>query len=234
LVAGVVIFIAVTSVACAAALNHLQGTPSPEAKAAAAPQTGTAVAAANGPSGAASAGSAEGQPDPRVMVARLAARLQKEPNDLEGWRMLARAYMVMEQPEDALKASRRVVALAPDDADALVDLARVIGYMNRRQINEEAEGLLNKALQKDPNNVLAHALLGKTEMDRGQPGKARAHWQTALAHIDPKHPFAEQLRNAVQAAEQSEADTVALQQISRASSPSGATGSAKPTSGKRP
>lgn len=139
------------------------------------------------------------------MVAKLEARLKKTPDDLDGWRMLARAYTVMDRPEDAVNANRRVVALAPEDADAMVDLARAIGYANGRQLNGEAEALINKALKKNPGNVLGHALLGKTEMDRGQPAKAKTHWQEALAHLDAKHPFADQLRQAIAAAERREA-----------------------------
>lgn len=204
---GVTAFITITSAAGAAALNQLK-TPAPtQQEASAAPDKASAANAGQ-----------EQQPDPRAMVLKLEERLKKTPNDLDGWRMLARAYMVMERPEDAIKANRRVVALAPDDADAMVDLARAIGYVNGRQLNAEAEGLINKALKKDPGNVLGHTLLGKTDMDRGQPAKAKAHWQEALAHVQPNHPFADQLRQAIAAAERGEADVVAFQQSS-ASSP---------------
>ncbi len=206
LIIGVTAFIAITSAAGAAALNQLK-TATPAKPAATASSSAPAASAAE-----------EQQPDPRVMVAKLEERIKKTPNDLDGWRMLARAYTVMDRPEEAVKANRRVVALAPDDADAMVDLARAIGYANGRQLNAEAEGLINKALQKNPGNVLGHALLGKTEMDRNQPAKAKAHWKDALAHLDANHPFADQLRQAIAAAERREADVVAFQQSS-ASSP---------------
>ncbi len=58
------------------------------------------------------------------MVDRLAARLRSHPDDLEGWRRLARAYVVLGRKTDALAAERQVLRLAPDDADAKAALER--------------------------------------------------------------------------------------------------------------
>lgn len=55
----------------------------------------------------------------RGMVEGLAARLQDEPDDLRGWQMLARSYGVLEEPDKAARAYDRVLALAPNDPDAL-------------------------------------------------------------------------------------------------------------------
>ena len=140
----------------------------------------------------------EAPTDPAAMVAQLQARMDKTPDDAEGWQMLGRSYTVMDRPADAVKAYRQLLRLRPDDSQTLSDLGRAIGSANGRKLNEEAEALLNKAIQKDKTNVMAHALLGKTEMERGQPAKAREHWVAALDNLDPKHPFAEQLRNAIQ------------------------------------
>ncbi len=43
-------------------------------------------------------------PDIGKMVSRLAARLAGDSNDLDGWMMLARSYMVQKRPDDARKA----------------------------------------------------------------------------------------------------------------------------------
>jgi len=55
----------------------------------------------------------------RGMVGGLAERLAKEPDDLQGWRMLARSYGVLKETEKAAEAYDRVLALAPEDPDAL-------------------------------------------------------------------------------------------------------------------
>ncbi|MFY9477412.1 MAG: hypothetical protein WAQ08_07080 [Aquabacterium sp.] len=216
-----IVFVAVTSGIGIALLGHPAGAianDAPQADAAnaadttssKAPSPATAAAQSDAPEQSAEAkapqasGAATAQQppaDPEAMVARLAERLEKEPNDAEGWQMLGRSYTVMDRPADAVKAYRQLVKLKPDDSQALSDLGRAIGHANGRRINEEAETLLNKALQKDNGNVMAHALLGKTELERGQPLKAREHWEAALAALDPQHPFADSLRSAIKMTE---------------------------------
>jgi cytochrome c-type biogenesis protein CcmH len=45
------------------------------------------------------------------MVARLADRLEEEPNDLDGWMRLGNAYSVLEQTDDAIAAFERAEEL---------------------------------------------------------------------------------------------------------------------------
>jgi cytochrome c-type biogenesis protein CcmH len=61
-------------------------------------------------------------PDPMAMVAGLAARLKENPNDLEGWQRLIRAYTVLGEPDkakDALATARKTFAGNKDAATAL-------------------------------------------------------------------------------------------------------------------
>ncbi len=63
-----------------------------------------------------------GAPDPVAMVARLAARLKAEPNDLMGWQRLIRAYTVLGEPakaKEALATARKTFASNPDAVTAL-------------------------------------------------------------------------------------------------------------------
>ena len=52
----------------------------------------------------------------RSMVDRLAARLEQNPNDKEGWSRLARAYDVLGEPEKAGTARARAARLGPAEA----------------------------------------------------------------------------------------------------------------------
>jgi cytochrome c-type biogenesis protein CcmH len=200
---------AATAVIAAAAVTAW-ALPGTQSTAVAAPPTPTPATTAQAPSAtSASAGAAEPvhaapsaptREENIALVDKLAERLKKQPDDLDGWQMLARAYSLMGRAEDSVAAYRRVVALAPKDAQAHADLGRAIGNTNGRKLNAEAESELNKALKLDTGNVMAHALLGKAALDRGQTAVARRHWEDALAHIDQEHPFAQQLRAAIQIA----------------------------------
>lgn len=51
-----------------------------------------------------------------TMVSRLAARLESQPDDVEGWGRLGRSYLVLNEPEKARDAYARALKLKPDDA----------------------------------------------------------------------------------------------------------------------
>ena len=55
----------------------------------------------------------------RSMVERLAARLEAEPDDPDGWLMLARSYQVLGEPEQARRAFDRAAGLAANGPAAL-------------------------------------------------------------------------------------------------------------------
>ncbi|MFX7887164.1 tetratricopeptide repeat protein, partial [Acinetobacter baumannii] len=65
------------------------------------------------------------------MVQRLADRLQRSPDDADGWALLARAYEQLGRPQDALPAYAQLERLRPDDAQVwsqhAVTLAMVKG-----------------------------------------------------------------------------------------------------------
>ncbi|MEL7186805.1 MAG: hypothetical protein AAFN50_10310 [Pseudomonadota bacterium] len=63
-------------------------------------------------------GAAE-QPDVNAMIAQLEARLQREPENVEGWLLMARSYQTLEQFDKAAVAYERVLELAPMQPTAL-------------------------------------------------------------------------------------------------------------------
>jgi cytochrome c-type biogenesis protein CcmH len=63
-----------------------------------------------------------GAPDPKAMVASLAARLKDNPNDAAGWQRLIRAYSVLGQraeAQEALATARKTFASQKDVLAAL-------------------------------------------------------------------------------------------------------------------
>lgn len=90
--------------------------PSDDVAALAPSGAATAVAPPPGPSradvdAAAEMTDAERTAMIRAMVERLAARLQEQPDDLEGWRRLARAWEVLGETDRAAEARARIEAL---------------------------------------------------------------------------------------------------------------------------
>ena len=87
----------------------------------------------NGPPGMPAQSGQQGQmPDVSAMVAGLEAKLAENPDNLEGWLMLARTYRVLNRIPDAVTALENAQRLAPDNAEILVDLveARIFASPN--------------------------------------------------------------------------------------------------------
>ena len=98
----------------AAALARVGGTAPAAAAAPAQPGPAAADVAA-----AASMSSDERNAMVRGMVARLAERLDAEPNDIEGWLRLVRAYGVLGDKDKAAEALKKARAAFKDNAEAL-------------------------------------------------------------------------------------------------------------------
>lgn len=118
--------------------------------------------------------------DVEAMVQRLAERLEKNPDDVEGWRMLGRSYSVMGRFAEAANAYARAAARAPRDAQLLADLADALAMARGQSLQGEPEELVLRALQIDPENLKALALAGTAAFTRGDYRGAERYWQRMM------------------------------------------------------
>lgn len=125
-----------------------------------------------------------------AMVARLAERLKTQPDDLKGWRMLARSYETLRRFDQAVLAYQRLQQLAPNDAEVLVDHAVALGMSAGQTLTGEPERLLRQALNIDPTNVQALALVGSAAFERRDYAGAIKPWQQLLALAPPDSDIA--------------------------------------------
>lgn len=111
-------------------------------------------------------------PDIGAMVTRLAARLAEDPDDLEGWLMLARSYAVLGENGKARDAMASAVRLAPDDPAVVGLQATTIRDANGGRHNAESIAVLRRLLELDPNNHEALWFVGNAEAEAGNREKA--------------------------------------------------------------
>jgi cytochrome c-type biogenesis protein CcmH len=130
-----------------------------------------------------------------AMVAKLAERMAREPNDPNGWALLARSYSAMGRFVAASGAYSRLIALIPDDAQILSDYADVLAMTQNQKLRGEPERLLARALAADPKNVKALILSGDAAFERSDLASAAVHWQAALANATPGSEFAQMARD---------------------------------------
>jgi cytochrome c-type biogenesis protein CcmH len=114
------------------------------------------------------------------MTEKLAARMRENPDDVEGWTMLGRAYRALERFQEAADALRKAVALNPGNADLLADLAEALALRNGRTLAGEPARLLERALKLDPNNDKVLSLSGSAAFERKDYKAAIRHWEALL------------------------------------------------------
>lgn len=114
----------------------------------------------------------------RAMVARLSARLEEEPDDLEGWMMLARSHTVLGDLDASAQAYARAAALAPGDIDVLSAQAEALFAMAERDraMPSELLPLMRRMIEIDPDDETALWVLGTAEAASGNTEAARALW----------------------------------------------------------
>lgn len=131
------------------------------------------------------------------MVAKLAERLTREPDNLEGWMMLARSYTMLGRPADAEQAYRHLAGKMPDNAQVLADWADAMGTARGRTLVGEPEKLIAQALKLDPNNLKALALAGSVAFEKSDFAGASSHWEKMLTQLPPGEELAESVRASV-------------------------------------
>jgi cytochrome c-type biogenesis protein CcmH len=120
-----------------------------------------------------------------AMVEQLAEKLKKNPNDGNGWHMLARSYVAFQRLPEAAEAYDKAAKLLPGDANVLADYADVLAMVNGRSLEGRPEELVKQALQVDPQHPKALALVGTAAYNRGDYAGAAAWWQKLLAQQQP-------------------------------------------------
>ena len=138
-----------------------------------------------------------GQQQMDAMIMRLAARLEKNPQDAKGWVMLGRAQAVLGRFDEASSAYARSVALFPDDAQLLADYADALAMARGGRLPGEPEQLVQRALRADPNNAKALALAGTIAFDYKDYALAVKHWERLRSTIPAGSEFAKSIQASI-------------------------------------
>jgi cytochrome c-type biogenesis protein CcmH len=125
-------------------------------------------------------------------VEKLAKKLEQNPNDAEGWRMLARSYMSLERYSEAAAAFEHVTALSSSDASAWADYAEASAMTSGQRLAGKPTEAINRALQIDPKHQKALDLAGSAAFQAGDYQKAIDYWQKLLVLL---RPGSEELRS---------------------------------------
>ena len=122
----------------------------------------------------------------RAMVAQLAAKMVENPDDVEGWMLLGRSYMVLGEyglgRQAYAEAWRRTPA--PDNTLKLA-LGEALILSDRVSLNVEGAELIEEVVNAEPNNQRALWYGGLIAVELGRTDVARERWSRFLAFDNP-------------------------------------------------
>jgi len=138
-------------------------------------------------------------PDVETMIERLAARLQTQPDDADGWRMLGWSYFNMQQPGKAVEAYARAVALQPQAAQLKSAYGEALVALANGSVTRDALAQFNAALALEGANLKARYFLGLAMEQEGKQREALDAWLAVLAAPLEDEVWAADLRQRTQA-----------------------------------
>jgi cytochrome c-type biogenesis protein CcmH len=119
---------------------------------------------------------------PAAMTAKLAKRLAKEPENLDGWLMLGRSYTQLQQFELAMRAYQRADRLAGGkNLEAVFGVADILIAIDMEELRGRAGRLYEHALDLDPQSEKALFYSAFAALGRGEGALARQRFETMLA-----------------------------------------------------
>lgn len=132
---------------------------------------------------------------PADMVAKLARRLEKQPDDVAGWLMLGRSHAALEQYPLAVRAFQRADRLEGGrNAEALTGWAEALVLGDPAEIEGRASRLFEQALAIDPDERRALFFTALAAQRRGDTALAIQRYQRLidLGAPDNVRPILEQ------------------------------------------
>lgn len=127
-----------------------------------------------------------GSPSIEQMVVQLESRLARQPEDVEGWKLLGRSATVLGDFAKAREAfGEAYTRTQGQDAQAVVGYAESLVLADEREIDGQAAQLFERGLQLDPDNARALWYGGIVAFRRGDLAVAQQRWVELQNHELP-------------------------------------------------
>jgi cytochrome c-type biogenesis protein CcmH len=134
------------------------------------------------------------------MVARLAAKMKANPDDVEGWIKLANAYGVLGKLDDARAAWTEAAKRAPSRIDVQLDYAGAL-IQGRGDLAKNLPPEFSEAVKRirtlDPENPVGIYFSGLVARAEDRPEEARMLWQKVLTLMPEGSTEREQLQREI-------------------------------------
>jgi cytochrome c-type biogenesis protein CcmH len=119
-------------------------------------------------------------------IIELRTHLTEQPDDLQGWMLLAQTSAMQHDPAAARDAYDHVLKLDANNAEAMVGWAENDSMTrSNHQIEGRALDLLKRAVQLHPDSQRGLWLLGISDFQRGEYRHAASTWRLLQPQLEP-------------------------------------------------
>ncbi len=131
------------------------------------------------------------------MVARLAARLEANPDEPNGWIMLGRSYKAMGRYDEASRAFSKAEVLVNEDPHLLAEYAEALAFATGGSLKGRPSALIARALKLNPDHPEALVLAGTAAYERNDFAAAATYWERLLNQLPADSEDAQMLSESI-------------------------------------
>ena len=114
------------------------------------------------------------------MIAQVEQRMQNNPDDIEGWAILAQSYMAVERYQDALDTNKKLLSLVGESAEVYTQLADSSALLAGGILAGQPIQYVQKALAINPQYPQALWLAGLNAAQNENSQEAISYWNRLL------------------------------------------------------
>ncbi len=115
------------------------------------------------------------------LVARAEARAKNNPNEVQGWQVLAPVYMRLGRADDAISAYRKIISLAGSTPQTEASLGEALTIAAQGVITAEAKEHFEIAVKADQNSIKPRFFLAVAMGQENKFDEAIQAWEAMLA-----------------------------------------------------
>ncbi|WP_316369297.1 c-type cytochrome biogenesis protein CcmI [Candidatus Thiodiazotropha sp. CDECU1] len=136
-------------------------------------------------------------PPMEELVKRLATKLQEQPDNQEGWVMLGRSYMAMNDASAAINAFERAMQISDENIGLLLAYAEAIASNTGNDFTGRAAPMVEKAFQLEPENPNVLWIAGILAYQRADFQGALDRWSALREMLKPQSAELESVNSAL-------------------------------------
>lgn len=146
-------------------------------------------------------------PSIEEMLAGLKQHLQEKPEDPEGWYLLARTYMTMQDYPKAIEAYETLLRLTGENPSIMLALAEAMIWSQQGDMQGRPAELIRRSLEIEPENQVSLWMNGLLESQSGNYPKALEHLKRLEAMAQEQPEALERVRSMIAAVEEKAASS---------------------------